>query len=197
MATPDEVITIPRLRQAIGGVGDSEDALLTAYRNSGIRWIENWTGRKIADVDGWRTESTDFYHFDIPDIITFRVSDVKTGDLVVHYRNADDDPTGQSDQTLTIATTESRVKLDRDAVYIYYEGDDSWTDLMRFSHPVPILECNRGMAAADIPPPFIDACALIVRALYDGSAYDGLDKMSALNLLLSPYVLNAYMRSVR
>lgn len=204
MALATDVITDSRLRQAIGGVGATEDTLLSAYRLSAIRWVENWTCRKILNVDDWRTDETDFYHFDQPDLLTFKVSDVRETDdagivnnLVVHYRNVDDDPTGRTNQTWEVRADADQVKIDRDAVFIYYDGSDSWGGMMRFDHPVPTLRCNRGMLAADIPPPFSDAVGLIVRALYDGTAYDELGRMTALDMLLKPYTINAYMRTVR
>ena len=192
MADANAIIDIPRLRTAIGGVGDSSDTLLTAYRSSAIAWISKWTGRQLLDVTGWRSEPEHFVPIDRPDIIAWRASDIAAGDIVIHYSNSDAAPMGQPSQTMTIPTTDSRVNLNRDAVFIYSAVDaPSWPQVMRFSHPIPYIVCDRGMSAASVPAPFGEAVALIVRALYEGSSMDDLSNMSVLDLILGPWKINA------
>ncbi len=66
-------------------------------------------------------------------------------------------------------------------------GVSSRSEFLRFTDPAPRIVCARGMNADDIPPPWTTAVALIVRALYDGSAYDALAEMSSLSMLMASY----------
>lgn len=199
MALATDVISDTRLREAIGSVGDEDDVLLSGFRASAIDWLERYTGRCILDRNDYRTDPTQFRrraHWQ-HDFIGFRVTDIKAGSLTVHYAAADADPQGQPDLSTTIATTDLRVHLFQDGVTILAASDAAWASVMRFDYPVPALVANRGMAAGDIPPAWESACALLVRALYDGSAYDDLGTSTALQLLMRPYSVPVYGRTAR
>ena len=188
MATHDDIITIPRLREAVGGVGDSEDALISAHRSAAVDWLERWVSRTIIDRTDVQTTHHDFVYSPRPEMIGFELPDIKAGTLTIQYALHTADPMGQGDQTLTIETTDARVFLDHRYVMIHAPTGGSWRTTMRFNYPVPLLTASCGMNASDIPPVWSDAVALIVRALYDGTAYDALSDMSVLHMILKPWV---------
>lgn len=194
MALGDDVITLPRLRQAIGGVSDN-DATMGAYRDAAIAWISEYTGRCILDKAGTQQSSPQAFGYSPwPDRIWFRVSDIKqwgdTNPLTLHFSQSEDDPSGRPSQSEAVVYNDEarRVVLDYHALTIYGDPDDPWIDKMRMMHPIPYITYSlRGMASADIPATWGQAVALIVRALYDGTAYDSIGNDSALDLMMRPW----------
>ncbi|MBF2756100.1 MAG: hypothetical protein ISN29_12730 [Gammaproteobacteria bacterium AqS3] len=188
MAMYDDIIDLPRLREAVGGIGDSEDVLLSAHRSAAVDWLSRWVGRTIIDRANVRTDHHDFVYCQSPERIGFTLPDIKSGTLSISYNANTAKPTGQGSETLEIDTDDSRVFLTHEEVWIHPPEGEYWCNLMRFNYPVPILTASCGMNASDIPPVWKDAVALIVRALYDGTAYDNLSEMSVLKMILRPWV---------
>lgn len=189
MAAADDVITVPALRAALGGVGDTEDARLEAHRRAAISHIERWTNRSIIDRTGWASGAGDFTLTGDPvSEIVFDVSDVKDGDFVFRHSPPGTDPSFNYVTLETLTLPSARVSADHALLRILPpDGRRGWGEIITLEFPAPSVIVDRGMAAADIPPQWSEACALIVRALYDGSAFDALASNSALTLLLSPW----------
>lgn len=194
MASLDEVITIPRLRDGVGGVGDSEDVILTQYRAAAISRIEGMTGRCLVDRTSVTTPFDCRYirlgrGYSAFDALAFAVSDVKPdSDLTFHYSELSGSsvPKGKTDRTETLTPSgESRIDLQTRTLMLYPPADDRWSDTITLVAPVPRLTCRRGMSAADIPEEFGAATILLVRAIYEGSAYDSFEKNSAVSMLLA------------
>lgn len=164
MAVADGIISNARLRQAIGEVGNSNDATLTAYRDAAIALVEKYVGRNIIDRAGHRSELDDFETMDMPDAITFRMPDLKDGTFVLHYSNYDDDPKGATDQTMSISTDSSTVCRTRDGVMIL-SGSTAWGSVLRTEYPTPYIVGDVGMVVEDIPTPWIEAIAVMVSTL--------------------------------
>ena len=201
MASPDDLITLPRLREGLGIVGDSQDSNLSAYRSAALGYIERYTGRSILNREGWESEESDFEYKPrmtarwtqemFPDGLFFRISDIQAdSEVTLLFSNEDDDPAGKAAQSEQVAVSSARVNLFHDGILIYPDPDHRaqfWSDRIRLEYPVPRLICNRGMPAGIIPAEWGSAAELIVRAIFDGSAYDAMDTRSALGMLLAPF----------
>lgn len=191
MATLDNVITLPRLRDAVGGISDS-DTELDPYRKAAIAWLEKYTGRVIVDRTNRQSPPDAFGYSLYPDMIWFWMPDIKSdATITLNHSTPMDDPAGRPSQTeaITLNDDARRTLLDFDGLILYGGAPDAlWNGKIRYDHPTPYITVStQGMDSADIPAEWGQAVALIVRALYDGTAYDDIGKHSSLKLLLMPW----------
>lgn len=190
MATPDDLITLPRLRDALGIPGDEADAVLTGYRAAAVDWLEGWLGRQILDRSNLTSAADAFGWLDEPDALYFGLADVKADSSVtLHFADFDADPGAGRSGTQVFASTDGLLSIDAKGVLIYRAAAEAkrWNRSIRFAHPTPTISAEVGMSAGDIPAQWSEAAALIVRALYDGSAFDSLGEMSVLTMMLQSY----------
>ncbi|MBF2761606.1 MAG: hypothetical protein ISN28_15505 [Ectothiorhodospiraceae bacterium AqS1] len=189
MAALDDVITIPRLRAGINGIGDSDDATLTELRIAAVDWLERRTSRCILDRIAWQSSADDFKYLPEDweigiDRLRFAVSDIKAGDITLHHSPKTAVPADKPLAAETIATTSDRIRLSTRHIEIYPSASSPWRNHIRLSNPEPLITADRGMNAQDIPTEWGQAIALIAKALHQGSAFDDLDNDSTLSMLV-------------
>ena len=189
MALPDDVITLPRLRDALGIPGDDSDGILSTMRAAALNKMEAFTGRVIVTRSA--ESAPDEFAYDAGvDALHFLMPDIQsTAAITLRYADYEADPGGLRPRSVVYQGTDGALAVDGRGVRIYRDSAESrrWCDAIRFVHPTPTLTATLGMQSADIPASFGEAAALIVRALYDGSAMDRIEAESPLGYLLGPY----------
>lgn len=188
MATIDQVISTADVRAGIGSVGTTEDGLIARAKSSAVKMIEYYINRHLTDKT-ITTDVCDFSYMMRPSVLRFRISDVKSDrPLTLRYAMNDTFATGTGDQTMVVTPdNDRRVSVHHDQIDWYAEDGAPWTGIMSLEHPTPTITAEVGMRATDIPTDIQDAVILIVRAIYDGSAYDKIEHDSILGALLKHY----------
>lgn len=186
MASADDLITITRLREVVGVSSSSEDATLTANRAAAISWLERRLGRCIVNRTAAVSGSDDVrLHFN-PDRLHFRFPDL-AGPVVLSYAPSTASATSERASTETIPVVSDRLVIDHHGIFLFPPAGRGWLEILRMVWPFPRVTANQGMAVESIDAAWVEAVGLMVRALYEGSAYDDLGENSMLKMLLTPW----------
>lgn len=193
--TLDDILTIPACREAVGVSSTSEDATLTTLRTAAVGWLARRVDREIVD----RTFTTDRKRFvyqtrhrDGRPRFFFRATDIKADQPITLFASTGTSPGPRPTTGLVLTTANAVMSVGLQGLTLYEilsgsEMTDDLASIYRLEAPTPAVSLSVGMDAGNLPDEWPAAVQMVVRALYEGSAFDTIGSSSMLDILLAPW----------
>lgn len=145
----DAVISVADLKNHLRVDHSDEDALIEAYRDAAIKWVEDYCNTRLGDV-------TAVYHLDYFKTCSLPVAPVSAISSVTYL--------DQNGDSQTLDTAQWWADLKRQPARITF---DNAPDVFDDTYNAVQINITVGYAEAEIPKPLIQAVRLMVANLYE------------------------------